>query len=259
MPKHRLFSLAVAVLTLGGLAYAGQASFSSSSHETYLVHAGDSLWSISQAHGVTVQQLAATNGMSLADVLLIGRTLVIPTAAATSPAPNRTTTATTSPVSPAPVSPTTPEACPPPTGAGLYGVRPEMSAAEARLRPLFVQWAQAYGVSPALVEAVAWQESGWQETVVSGAHAVGVGQLIPATSDFVSRYLIGERLNVRSAADNIRMTARFIAYLESVEGGNLCHTIAAYYEGPGNLAEHGIFAMSVPYIADVEALIPRFE
>jgi N-acetylmuramoyl-L-alanine amidase len=258
MPKHRLFSLAVAVLTLGGLAYAGQASFSSSSHETYLVHAGDSLWSISQAHDVTVQQLAATNGMSLTDVLLIGRTLVIPTAGATTPTPTTTAT-TTSPVSPAPPSPTTPEACPTPAGAGLYGVLPEMSAAEASLRPLFVQWAQAYGVSPALVEAVAWQESGWQESVVSGAHAVGVGQLIPATSDFVGRYLIGERLNVRSAGDNIRMTARFIAYLESVEGGNLCHTIAAYYEGPGNLAEHGIFAMSVPYIADVEALIPRFE
>jgi soluble lytic murein transglycosylase-like protein len=134
-----------------------------------------------------------------------------------------------------------------------------MSAAEAKLRPEFVTWGTTYGVSPALLEAIAWQESGWQATIESPDHAVGIGQLIPATSAFVSQDLIGTALNVRSANDNIRMMARFVAYLEVQESGDLCHTIAAYYEGPANLAEHGIFTISVPYIDDVEALVPRFE
>jgi LysM repeat protein len=288
MPKRRFLTLTVTVLALGGLAYGGQASFSSSHEETYRVRSGDSLWSISRARGVTMQQLAAVNGMTLDDLLLIGRTLVIPTPArattrsarphratapATSAPPHRATApATTAPATTAPTSgsastpapvlpPSVPSAiaCAPPEWTGPHGVLPLMSAAEARLRPEFVTWGTTYGVSPALLEAIAWQESGWQATIESPDHAVGIGQLIPATAAFVSQDLIGASLNVRSADDNIRMMARFVAYLEAWEGGNLCHALAAYYEGPANLAEHGIFTITVPYIDNVEALLPRFE
>jgi len=283
MPRRRVRTLAVVAVALGGLVYGGQASFSSSSQDTYRVQAGDSLWSISRARGVTMQQLAAANGMRLSDVLLIGRTLVIPTstaagirrAAAGRPTtPSRRTppaSASRSTAAPAgsrsghPVTvtswpPSTPDAvaCAAPAWSGPPGVLPWMSAAEARLRPVFVTWGRTYGVSPALLEAIAWQESGWQADVVSPAHAVGIGQLIPATAAFVSHELIGKKLDVRSAGDNIEMMARFVAYLEAIEHGSLCHTLAAYYEGPANLSEHGIFTMSVPYIADVEALLPRF-
>ncbi|MGE0080420.1 MAG: LysM peptidoglycan-binding domain-containing protein [Thiohalomonadaceae bacterium] len=43
----------------------------------YVVQEGDSLWSIAQAHGVSVQQLAQWNGMAPRDPLLPGRSLVI--------------------------------------------------------------------------------------------------------------------------------------------------------------------------------------
>lgn len=43
----------------------------------YVVQEGDSLWSIAQAHGVSVKQLAQWNGMAPRDVLLPGRSLVI--------------------------------------------------------------------------------------------------------------------------------------------------------------------------------------
>jgi murein DD-endopeptidase MepM/ murein hydrolase activator NlpD len=270
MPKRRLVSLTIAVLALGGLAYGGQASFASSSPATYTVRSGDSLWSIAQAHGVTMQQLAAANGMQLSDLLLIGRTLVLPVATpATSPTTtSAATTPTTASPATAPVTTPTPTlppsvsdavGCAAPQWTGPRGVLPWMSSTEAALRPVFVTWATTYGVSPALLEAIAWQESGWQATVVSPDHAVGIGQLIPATAAFVSQDLIGKKLDVTSPDDNIQMMARFVSYLEAREGGNLCHTIAAYYEGPANLAEHGIFTISVPYIDDVEALLPRFE
>ena len=62
-----------------------------------------------------------------------------------------------------------------------------------------------------------------------------------------------------SKLDNIRMSAAFLRYLADAEGNNRCTTIAAYYEGPLNLSQSGIFPDTQSYVASVEALIPRFE
>ena len=54
------------------------------------------------------------------------------------------------------------------------------------MRPLFVKWAATPMASPPrFVEAIAWQESGWQNTVADAANAQGIGQL-PSTAAFVS-------------------------------------------------------------------------
>jgi N-acetylmuramoyl-L-alanine amidase len=145
---------------------------------------------------------------------------------------------------------------------GPEGVLPALlteSPDRLALQPLFVESAEQYGVSPALLEAIAWQESGWQEGVVSSAAAVGIGQLIPSTAEFIDDDLIGQDLDPTQAADNIEMSAAFLGYLSQVEDGNLCDIIAAYYEGPQNLAAYGVFAMSEPYVESVEALLPDFE
>ncbi|MGI8491912.1 MAG: lytic transglycosylase domain-containing protein [Acidimicrobiales bacterium] len=126
------------------------------------------------------------------------------------------------------------------------------------LRPLFVRWSEQYGVPAALTEAIAWQESGWQVGAVSSAQAVGVGQLLPTTADFVSHQLIGTNLDITTANDNIRMSARYLAYLQSEEG-SICRTVAAYYEGSANMARFGVFPETEPYVASVEALVPRFD
>jgi soluble lytic murein transglycosylase-like protein len=66
-------------------------------------------------------------------------------------------------------------------------------------------------------------------------------------------------MNIKSVSDNIRMSAAFLAYLAGVENNNRCATIAAYYEGPDNLDQYGVFSDTRAYVASVEALIPRFE
>ena len=238
---------------LGLVVVAGQASFGfSGGGRTYVVRPGDSLWAISQADHLTVAQLASANGMRPSDILLIGRTLVIPSSA---PAP------AASPVALAEGNSETFCATFTPT-AGPRGVLPyQLSVSPERLvlRPYFVEWADTYGVSPALVEAIAWQESGWQAGVVSSAQAVGIGQLLPSTAQFIASRLVGLPLNITSASDNIRMSAAFLAYLSHQESGNLCATIASYYEGPVNLSKFGVFPETVSYVASVEALLPRFE
>lgn len=251
-PKLRLvFS---AVLLLGALAL-GLADWSSSPTPGYVVQPGDSLWSIASSHGLTVAQLAAANRLNPADILLIGTHLQLPSKSvqldSVQSGPAVTGSSSSSSGFCAAFSP----------DSGPYGVLPAGLAGTSTyydLAPLFRRWSAYYGVSTALLEAVAWQESGWQQGVVSPTGAVGVGQIEPATARFVSA-TTGVALNPRSVGDNIRIAAAFLAYLSRVEGGSRCATIAAYYEGPLNLQVRGVLSDTRQYVADVEALIPRFE
>ena len=72
------------------------------------------------------------------------------------------------------------------------------------MRQLIVQEARRQHFPPALALAVGWQESGWQERVVSSAGAIGVMQLLPATADWVSATMLGEGINLWNARSNVR-------------------------------------------------------
>jgi hypothetical protein len=126
------------------------------------------------------------------------------------------------------------------------------------LRPLFVRWAQAYGVSPSLIEAIAWQESGWQNDVVSSANAQGIGQLLPTTATFVSGTLLGLNLKLTVASDNIQMMVRFFAYLLKAAGGNQCVAVASYYQGFSAFQRVGVLPQSQTYVRSVFTLRSRF-
>jgi hypothetical protein len=256
----------VVLVSLGLLVAAGTAGFVT---HTYVVRPGDSLWAISRANGLSVSQLAAANSMNENDLLLIGRQLQIPSNVPSTSGPSTSGPSTSGAQSAPSASASGPAAANPwtfcstftPQG-GPWGVLPDLlqqSPDRLALQPLFMKWADNYNVSLPLLEAIAWQESGWQQGVVSSVGAVGAGQLMPGTASFISGTLIGMPLNINSVSDNIRMAAAFLAYLAGVEGNNRCATIAAYYEGPVNLGHYGVFPDSQAYVASVEALLPRFE
>jgi soluble lytic murein transglycosylase-like protein len=247
------------VVSLGLLAGTGAAGFATSVAHTYVVQPGDSLWAISQANGLTVSQLAAANNMNQNDLLLIGRHLFIPSnqpAAATSASPPASATG-------AATTENTWAFCSSfVSQGGPWGVLPELLQASPdrlALQPLFIKWANHYNLSLPLLEAIGWQESGWQQSAVSSVGAIGTGQIMPDTAKFITGSIIGMPMNINSVSDNIRMSAAFLAYLADVEGNNRCATIAAYYEGPLNLSQYGVFPDTQAYVASVEALIPRFE
>jgi soluble lytic murein transglycosylase-like protein len=265
------------------VAAAGQASFagsllSSSSAPVYVVQPGDSLWRIARIDGLTVDQLAAANNLPSDAYLRIGQVLTIPPASyvpgssssgsasltsATAESSNQGGSSSSAGAQPLVDAPTPPGSfCANSSWPWASVPLPWLlshSPDRLALRPLFVEWANYYGVRPALVEAIAWQESGWQEGVVSPDGAVGIGQIIPSTANFIDNDLIGESLDPRNAADNIRMSAAFIGFLNRLEGGNVCNVIAAYYEGPLNLQTDGVFTITKPYVEDVEGLIPTFQ
>lgn len=246
---------------------AGQAAFGrTGSGLTVRVQRGDSLWSLSSRYGVSMQQLAAANGMRLSDVLLAGRTLRLPGAAAgksgAAGKDGATAGAKAGPTfrSPPPTVKVAPGSfCTtyvPPTGP--KGKLPSgLSPKQLALRPLFVKWADRYRVPLDLILAESWQESGWQNNVVSPDGARGIGQLLPSTADFVNRQL-GTKLDLAVPSDNIQMMAAFLAYLLQATGGQICPTVAAYYQGLGALQRYGVFPVSEGYVRAVLSLRPRF-
>jgi soluble lytic murein transglycosylase-like protein len=103
---------------------------------------------------------------------------------------------------------------------------------EVDVESVLEQQAVAYGVEPALVKAVAWQESGWQQNVKSSAGAIGVMQVMPATARFVNSVLGTGGLDVKSAGDNVRLGVRYLKHMVDTMPTER-KALAAYYTGPG--------------------------
>ncbi|MDQ1395404.1 MAG: hypothetical protein QOG64_663 [Acidimicrobiaceae bacterium] len=205
----------------------------------YTVRWGDTLSSVAGRYGISVDQLAAANGIANVHRVQAGTKLAIPGAGAGSGA-------TTSPAAVAGLaSPRMP--------AALLA-RPERLA----LTPTFNTWAKTYKVPADLLKAMTWMESGWQNSVVSPVKARGIGQLTPDTVKFVSGQLLKTKLDPGVPADNIRMSARFLSYLLEQTGGNTRLALAAYYQGLGSLKRQGTLKVSQTYVDTILALRPMF-
>jgi soluble lytic murein transglycosylase-like protein len=106
--------------------------------------------------------------------------------------------------------------------------------------------------------AVAWQESGWQPGVVSTAGAIGVMQLLPATGDWIAATMLGAPVNLWDARSNARAGVRLLRHYLDRYGGSRPLALAAYYQGQAATDQHGIYAVSQPYIASILILQEMF-
>jgi soluble lytic murein transglycosylase-like protein len=104
-----------------------------------------------------------------------------------------------------------------------------------------LQPAQGFRVDPALLYALARQESNFDPAAVSRAGARGLMQVMPATAAYVANdpTFRGEGAQrLHDPALSLEIGQRYLLYLarhEAVEG-NLIRLLAAYNAGPGNLA-----------------------
>jgi soluble lytic murein transglycosylase-like protein len=200
----------------GGLATAGTPT-AGAGPTTYTIRAGDNLETLARRFGTTTKALAAANGMRDPDMVVIGTKLKLPPPG-------------------------------PPLPAKL-----RRDPARLALLPRFDYWARAYGVPPDLLKGLAWYESGWQSDVVSSAGAVGIGQLMPFTSDFVSNKLLSLPLDPKQADDNIRMSARFLRFLLDQTGGVPGMAVAAYYQGLIPTRQGKLYDETKRYVSGVTA------
>jgi len=137
-----------------------------------------------------------------------------------------------------------------PEGAGLVPVEAIADAAKhasnipARYAPLVAQLAARYDLSPALIEAVVWQESRWREHAVSPKGARGLAQLMPATARELG-------VDPDDPVANLEGGARYLREQLDRFDGDLERALAAYNAGPGRVER----ARGIPPIRETQAYV----
>lgn len=254
--------------------------------QSYVVQAGDTLTAIALAHGLSVDEIAQSNGIGNPDLIVTGQQLTIPNGVVDT------------------VTSSEPQSPPPSVGGGepvyvvqggdtLSGIASELGVSVAALveangitnpdlivtgqslvlpaspapvtsgaepvvyvdyesvRSMIYDAAVIHREDPYLMMALAWRESGWQQHVVSSAGALGIMQLMPDTAAWAGPALVGRQVDpANSAWDNIETGVAFYAHLYSMTGSDY-YALAGYYQGPYSVETQGLFGETEDYVTNV--------
>jgi LysM repeat protein len=199
----------------------------------YTVRPGDTLSGLAAAARVPASAMAYMNGLDPNAGLIAGTVIKLPTGAsisASAPAPARTIV---------------PQAAP--------------MASPGRLTAAQVgSLAAAQGVPSSLASAIAWQESGFNNAMISAANARGVMQVMPGTWSWVQANLSPTRLDPSSPTDNVKAGSLYLAHLLRQTNGDPAMAAAAYYQGLDSVRRIGMLPETRRYVANVLALRGRF-
>lgn len=105
---------------------------------------------------------------------------------------------------------------------------------------LITLYAEANGVSSALVASVIMHESKFSNDVHSPRGAIGLMQLMPETAEWIAGQLEDPEFSLQKLHEpemNIRYGTWYLALLEREFDGNLVLTLAAYNAGRGTVHE----------------------
>jgi LysM repeat protein len=229
----------------GDVGASASTAAASSTAGGYTVQPGDTLSAIAARAGLTVAELAAANGIDPSAPLLSGTTLTL-TGASSGASTGASTTASAASQPVGTVAQGSSSAPPYPT--------PERVTA-AQVGAV----ASANGVSPSLAAAIGWQESGFNNDLVSSADARGVMQILPGTWDWIQRTLTpGAPLAPASAIDNVRGGVLLLHSLLATTGGDPALAAAGYYQGLSSVQRYGMFSDTQRYVNNVLALRSQF-
>jgi soluble lytic murein transglycosylase-like protein len=103
------------------------------------------------------------------------------------------------------------------------------------------QTAARHSLSPALLEALVWQESRWRSNALSPKGAVGLTQLMPATAAALG-------VNAHDPVSNLDGGARYLRMMLDHFGGDLEKALAAYNAGPARVER----ANGIPQIRETQ-------
>jgi LysM repeat protein len=199
----------------------------------YKVRPGDTLSGLAAASRVPAAQMAYMNGLDPEARLVAGTVIKLPTGATintTVPAPARTI-----------VPQAAPMASPGRLSAGQVGTLAAQS-----------------GAPSSLAAAIAWQESGFNNAMISPANARGVMQVMPGTWSWVQSNLSQARLDPSSPTDNVKAGSLYLAHLLRETNGDPALAAAGYYQGLASVRRIGMLPETRRYVANVLALRGRF-
>jgi soluble lytic murein transglycosylase-like protein len=198
----------------------------------YTVQPGDSLSAIAARSRIPMQQLAWMNGLDPQAPLLAGTPLKLPAGAPAPAQPQATPTVV-------------PGSAPNPTPGRVTADQ-------------IGEIAATHGVTPSLAAAVAWQESGFNNGLVSRANARGVMQILPGTWDWIQQRLATRPLDPSSPTENVHAGVMYLGQLLRDAGGDPTNAVASYYQGGASVRRIGLLPETQRYVQNVMALRSRF-
>jgi soluble lytic murein transglycosylase-like protein len=104
--------------------------------------------------------------------------------------------------------------------------------------------AEAHGISPALLDALVWQESRWHVDARSPAGAIGLAQLMPGTARDLG-------VDPNDPNTNLLGGARYLRQQLDRFDGDIERALAAYNAGPARVLR----AAGIPRIAETQAYV----
>jgi N-acetylmuramoyl-L-alanine amidase len=213
---------------------------------SYVVQPGDTLSAIAARAGMSVDQLAALNGLNPNAYLISGTAISLGGSGGTEFVSAGGTSSS---------------AAGQPVGAAAEGqpTDPPYPTPETVSAPEVGSIAAANGVPSSLADAIAWQESGFNNDLVSSADARGVMQILPGTWQYIQSDLNpGPPLASASATDNVRGGVLLLHSLLTATGGDPALAAAGYYQGLPSVQQNGMYPDTQQYVQDVMSLEQQF-
>ena len=118
------------------------------------------------------------------------------------------------------------------------------AAVPAVFRAKVAELAARFDLSPALIEALVWQESRWRTGAVSPVGARGLAQLMPGTARDLG-------VDANDPFANLEGGARYLREQMDRFDGNVENALAAYNAGPGRVIKSG----GVPRIRETQGYV----
>ncbi|HLG64330.1 MAG TPA: transglycosylase SLT domain-containing protein [Ktedonosporobacter sp.] len=212
----------------------------------YRIHYGDTLSRIALSYRTTIWTLARANYISNVNLIFAGQSLCIPHSSGYHSGGSASSSSSASGFS---------------SGVSYngyvrwYDYQALGWSSQSQVAYFLRSAAARYGLPISLLEAIAWQESGWNQHVISRDGGIGVMQIMPYTAMGLNT-MTGIRHDPYKLADNIELGAIYLHSLWLGLHGNITLVISAYNEGGWNVVHRGIFNWR--YVDDVRALMYRF-
>uniref|UniRef100_UPI0019F98738 lytic transglycosylase domain-containing protein n=1 Tax=Cellulomonas sp. TaxID=40001 RepID=UPI0019F98738 len=208
----------------------------------------DTVSAVASRHGTTVAAVVAANGLDARATIRAGQRLTVPGAAAATPTKQLVGNTFAGRTYSSDV-----------VGAANQNKATLLASGVPSRRDMQAKvaaTARAMGVDAALAQAVAHQESGFDQTAVSPANAIGTMQVIPSSGEWASQ-LVGRQLDLLSPDDNV---VAGVAILRSLvrTSPDLPTAIASYYQGASSVKRNGMYDDTRRYVANVQTLMTRF-
>ena len=110
-----------------------------------------------------------------------------------------------------------------------------------------------------LLEGDLWQESNWNNDAVSSEGALGIGQLLPSTAQYINDTLLdGADLDPGDPSDNIQLSAAYFQYLLEGSDGSWAEALASYFAGPTSAQNSAWDEATVAYVTKGMGFVADF-